>query len=606
MTTTTQTGPLPIVIGVTGHRALRPEDVPSLEGLVRTIVEDVRRQYPHSPLVVLSPLAEGADRLVARVALALGARLIVPLPLPAALYEQDFATAESREEFHRMLQQAESVFELPLVHGNSAAGIAAQGEQRDRQYAQVGAFLARHCQVFLALWDGVSDGAAPGGTADVVRFRLEGAPGRYDPAASPLAFASIGRVHHIVTPRPDGPVPEGALTHKVLEPPRQREAEPDDLSHWMDTFNQDAMRDPAWLASAQEQSKGWLLGVEPQQIAGETAPLAHSARLVLEHYSIADSLAVRYATEAKRATKWIFLCVFIAALFFNLFHSLPHHPPPPDAGTLERLAAIPWLLWLFLAVSMIGSLWLHRRAKKEDYQNKHQDYRALAEALRIQFFWRVAGLPSAVVDHYLRKQRGELEWIRNALRAWDAESMPHRSRDEKSGPIAARLAFVHKKWVAEQRSYYTKRAHREHHAMEREERRIELMVKVSVALALLLAIVLTLPYLAHVHLFEEIAHAVEAPWPHGLIMVAIVTIAVVAGLRHGYVQQLAYSEHAKQYGRMAELFDTAERHLAQMLEQGDYQHAAELLKELGAEALEENGDWVLLHRERPLEVPHSG
>jgi hypothetical protein len=89
-------------------------------------------------------------------------------------------------------------------------------------------------------------------------------------------------------------------------------------------------------------------------------------------------------------------------------------------------------------------------------------------------------------------------------------------------------------------------------------------------------------------------------------MVGIVTIAVAAGLRHGYVQQLAYSEHAKQYGRMAELFDTAERHLAQMLEKGDHHHAAELLRELGEEALEENGDWVLLHRERPLEVPHSG
>jgi hypothetical protein len=99
---------------------------------------------------------------------------------------------------------------------------------------------------------------------------------------------------------------------------------------------------------------------------------------------------------------------------------------------------------------------------------------------------------------------------------------------------------------------------------------------------------------------------VESPWTHGLVMVSIVTIAVAAGLRHGYLQQMAYSEHAKQYGRMAELFNMAERHLAQMLQNGEDHHAAELLRELGEEALEENGDWVLLHRERPLEVPHSG
>ena len=31
--------------------------------------------------------------------------------------------------------------------------------------------------------------------------------------------------------------------------------------------------------------------------------------------------------------------------------------------------------------------------------------------------------------------------------------------------------------------------------------------------------------------------------------------------------------------------------------------ADELLRELGKEALIENGDWVLLHRERPIDIP---
>jgi hypothetical protein len=606
MTTSTQIGPLPLVVGVTGHRVLRAEDVPALEGLVRGIIEETIRKYPHSPLVVLSPLAEGADRLVARVAMGLGARLIVPLPLPIATYETDFGTEASRKEFHDLMARAESVFELPIMHGNSAEGIAEQGQQRDRQYVQVGAFIARHSQIFLALWDGVSDGAALGGTADIVRFRLDGAPGRYEPVASPLAFSSIGTVHHLVTPRPDLPVPEGALTHTLLIPPRPSDAELGDLPQWMDRFNEDALRDPAWLPSAILTSKSWVLQVDTKDVPAQVDALALSARMTLEHYSVADSLAVRYASEAKRATKWIYGFVFVAALFFNLFHSLPQHALPEEPAMADRLAAVPWLLWLFLIVSMAGSLWLHRRAKEEDYQNKHQDYRALAEALRIQFFWRVAGLPNMVVDHYLRKQRGELEWIRNALRAWDAESMPHRSKEEKAGPLAARLNFVHKHWVTEQRNYFTKSAKREHHAMEREEHRIEWLVKLSVAMAMLLAVVLTVPLFVHSHLLEELLHGVEERWTHGLIMVAIVTIAVAAGLRHGYVQQLAYSEHAKQYGRMAELFDTAERHLAQMLEKGDHHHASELLRELGEEALEENGDWVLLHRERPLEVPHSG
>ena len=601
-------GPLPLIIGVTGHRQLRSEDLPALEKQVRKIVEDAAERYPHSPLIVLSPLAEGSDRLVARVARDVGARLIVPLPLPPALYEQDFDTPESLAEFRSLLANAESVFEMPIMRGNTLHGIAEYGEQRNRQYAQVGAFVARHSQIFVALWDGITEGLGdkPGGTAEIVRFRLEGAASHYEPAAGQLTLASIGTVHHISTPRPGEPVPADALKCKLLRPAHQvHDEEPEDLSKWMDQFNADAMAHEPDLGAARETSKSWLLQVDVKDVPAEVSTLSTSARITLEQYAVADSLAVQYAVAARGAVKRIYAWVFIAALFFNLFHSLPAHHLPEDPTVIDRVLSLPWLLWMFLAASLFGSLWVHRRAAKQDYQNKHQDYRALAEALRIQFFWRVAGLPDAVVDHYLRKQRGELEWIRNALRAWDAESMRHRSHEDNA-PLAARLAFVGKNWVTEQRNYYAKRARREQALLESEEHKIELLVKVSVVMAMLLAVVLTVPILVPIHAFESVLHAVENPLTHGLIMVVIVTLAVAAGLRHGYDEQMAYSEHAKQFGRMSELFNSAERHLAQVLGSGEHHRAPELLKEVGAEALEENGDWVMLHRERPLEVPHSG
>jgi hypothetical protein len=601
-------GPLPLIIGVTGHRLLRPEDMATLERMVSEILTDTAARYPNSPIVVVSPLAEGADRLVARVGLAIGARLVVPLPLPRAIYEHDFETPESRAEFDAMLTAAESQFELPLVKGNTLSGISEQGDQRDRQYAQVGAFVARHSQVFLALWDGVNDADDKhGGTAEIVQFRLDGAPGRYEPAASPLTHSSIGTVTHLVTPRQGQPVPEGALTLRLLVPGRPSDAELSDLPRWMDKFNADAIANEPSLGPARDTSKSWLLQVDVKDVPAQEASLSASARITLEQYSVADSLAVIYATAARGAMKRVYTWVFVAALFFNLFHSLPHHALPEEPTMVDRLLAVPWLLWLFLAASLVGSLWVHARAAKEDFQNKHQDYRALAEALRIQFFWRVAGLPDAVVDHYLRKQRGELEWIRNALRAWDAESMRHHAPGcESATPLADRLAFVGKHWVSEQRNYYTKRARREQHLLESEEHKIGMLVKISVGMAMLLVLVLTVPLFVHVHALEALLHAVEDPWTHGLIMVVVVTLAVAAGLRHGYNEQMAYSEHAKQFGRMSELFDAAERHLARQLGANEHHRAQELLKEVGEEALEENGDWVLLHRERPLEVPHSG
>jgi hypothetical protein len=249
---------------------------------------------------------------------------------------------------------------------------------------------------------------------------------------------------------------------------------------------------------------------------------------------------------------------------------------------------------------------LHRRAAKGDYQNKYQDYRALAEGLRIQFFWSVAGVPDSVVDHYLRKQRGELEWIRSALMSWDVVAHSEPANHHHRAGHADQIHLVRKLWVLDQRNYFKSKAEREHHALEKDERRIELLLNISLGLTAALALALIVPHLVHVHALEAVMHFVEIPAIHGTIMLAIVMLLVAAGLRHGYNQQLARSEHAKQFSRMSEMFDIGERRLNELLGAGEPERAEDLLKELGEEALEENGDWVLLHRERPLEVPHAG
>ena len=73
---------IPLILGVTGHRDLRLEDREILASRIRDVIWELRRDYPETPLVLLSPLNEGADRLVAEVALApeLGVRLIAVMP----------------------------------------------------------------------------------------------------------------------------------------------------------------------------------------------------------------------------------------------------------------------------------------------------------------------------------------------------------------------------------------------------------------------------------------------------------------------------------------------------------------------------------------------
>ena len=54
-------GRVPIVIGAIGHRDIRPADG-KLAAAVRNECRKLKKQYSSSPFIVLSALAEGADR----------------------------------------------------------------------------------------------------------------------------------------------------------------------------------------------------------------------------------------------------------------------------------------------------------------------------------------------------------------------------------------------------------------------------------------------------------------------------------------------------------------------------------------------------------------
>ena len=204
-------GPIPFVVGVTGHRDLRPNDIPALENAVRSVFNELGSRMPSTPLLLLSGLAEGADQLVARVALSCGVQVTAVLPMPAPLYRSTLEEP-ARQSFDELLAQASVVIDLPLGDATEEQ-LAVSADTRVDRYDTLGVFLATHSQALIALWDGVPSDKR-GGTAQVVRYMLEGVLGASE--GKPPA----GPVYHVRTTRLSFPAasPSGAPEVRVLGP----------------------------------------------------------------------------------------------------------------------------------------------------------------------------------------------------------------------------------------------------------------------------------------------------------------------------------------------------------------------------------------------------
>lgn len=583
-------GPVPLVLGITGHRDLRPGDVPALEAGVEAIFRDLAAKYATTPLVLLSPLAEGADRLAARVALRCGVRLVCPLPMPKEEYLKDFESDASRSEFEELLAKADRWYELPMLDGNDLANIAGQNNHRAHQYGLVGAFIVRECQLLIALWNGV-DNEDIGGTSQVVRFQLGGIDDDYrrilfEADGAPrnwLDPVEGGPVVGLVTPRANHPGLVGEALARFTRRPKdehgkeQSEREVALVFRNIDEYNREALRveaDPQ-LKKDRDRNAGWLL---PD---AETACLGPVLRTLRDSYATADTLAQHYQTGTLSTLKTLCWAVFLAVLSFELSAKLAPHSGPA-ALVFPVLLALTWVYW---ATTVRRGRW----------QDRHQDYRALAEGLRVEFFWRVAGLPTSVADHYLRKQKGELDWIRIAVRNL---SDPTEEFGVEREP-RWRLETVQEHWVKNQAKYFARAAHREEHTFEKYEKWISLLVAASPIVAFLtaMAMVIPSPVADYLHHHEK---------AHKILVILVFVLAGIGGVLHTYVDKRAMSQHAKQYDRMGMLFGLAARRFQEALDRGSEDDARQILLELGKESLAENGDWVLTHRERPVDVPHAG
>jgi hypothetical protein len=167
--------PFRIRIGVTGHRTF--PDPSSVENLARaaigTLIETLYPPEARIPITysVVTALAEGADRIVARAVLGYeGARLDVVLPMRIEDYLEDFKTPQSQQEFASLLALCRHPVMLRRTRIDAEARTPEEAQKlRRAAYESAGRWVVSHCDVLIAVWDGEA-AHGRGGTADIVEY----------------------------------------------------------------------------------------------------------------------------------------------------------------------------------------------------------------------------------------------------------------------------------------------------------------------------------------------------------------------------------------------------------------------------------------------------
>lgn len=495
------TEPYKIKLGVTGHRKLdHPE-------LVRRAIEQVLSELdgrlstiPHR-YEILSPLADGSDRLVASCVLswrgqpggqvACAGELEAALPMPIEEYIATF-DSEQREkselDFRNLLTQADRIIVLPQTASHKDA------------YRQVGRYVVQECDVLIAIWDGKTS-RGRGGTAEIVEFAQKSCRSTFciDPAS--------GAVKLFTTPR--GFINQiDAFRRYNLERPNKSERQ----------FSKEVERRAHKLRAA------W----KAQGL--DTAVLAPLELSVLPHSIKAGRLAQKYQSRYFHSILLAYAlsaaAVFCAAL---------------GALVLRRVG------WFFAESGLIVlATVLAWPSLFEKWQRRWIDYRYFAERLRCSYFLYLGGLQEDFSASWPDLEVSSIpeSWTDVAIRdVW--RHIPDLKLSEDSTFSAETQAkvsvFLRETWIDAQRGYYDRAAQRNYRARER----FEVAIKTIVAVTLLAAISHALIPIRW-HKLEDRHPGV----PESLSLLAV-TLPALASVLAGISVFRNFSRNAERYESMS-------------------------------------------------------
>ncbi|MDD6395161.1 MAG: hypothetical protein PUB37_03140 [Firmicutes bacterium] len=441
---------LPVFIGVTGHRNIRcnGEDGIMLREAVERVISEITgidkatgksNKYPHTEFALLTSLAAGADQFVTKVAVEMGLKYGVVLPMKREKFLNrkggdgiaDFTAQEKAEAERFMDDEAHCLFvyELPEIGDD------------DTQFSEAAHFVSDNSYTGIALWDGLVSPMVKAGTGAAVRDSLHGITYRSN-CFSGITIPETRPIYHIYAPRENASFESKNFfrSRSVFPQPLLETGEnwfslnglnDDEISKrfakdWqkengkirkkkfeeklknIDDYNRNVMKHKDWIS--QDNYKLDAQGALNQ--SNERADICE------KYYFAADRLAIFYQRRRDRIGKLIIALAGISYICLNVFSDFYE----------SIFALLLYVALLCLAVILFGFV------KRRRYHEYYVSNRAIAEGVRVQYYWFMGdvrgshNIEAQVQDYYLRRQKGRLEWVRMAIRTINLLSIARYER----------------------------------------------------------------------------------------------------------------------------------------------------------------------------------
>jgi hypothetical protein len=547
------TARIALIVGVTGHRDIIDRDIPDIRTKICVELDRIKAAAKDVRPILLSGLAEGGDQLVAEEALKRNWKVYAIFPMPFADYLADFATDDKRKTLTNLKDRCADFHEIPWA----LALDSDITDPRDQQYRNQSIFIARQSQVVIALWDGTpANPKGACGASYVAELCRNGPP----PIEGEVLVApETTSLIHIPVKRQSAPDRE-----PVRQPVLPSDQAYLQVCKEFGSYNGAV----ATMREANPQkiktSKNWLM---PEEALQELDP---ATRALIEQYACANALAVDQQTYRNQVVKLASIATLVGAF---------------AQATNGLLAQTSWMIAYGIAVGVAYGLYLILfKLPFFRIEDRYLEYRALAESLRIQIFWRAAGVPADAAEHYLQLVKTEVGWIREALRSISLCASIADSRRQTAADV------VKKFWIDGQIKYFVGTNPATVEGKSLDCKKLQKWLDFGANAALVVGVVLV----------AAAGAASLYPIPLGIKAAASAysaTFFLLAGVIKGYVAAMGYAEQAVSYEKMGAIFRGAQR----LFEQ-DQSRRAECLFALGKHALAENAEWLMQHRKNAFTV----